>query len=101
MMRLGGHVTIFSHFPALSIKRLTSSESTRSLDRVGKILTARDFPHGAGWEILSKLAKLGNTGKYLMKYTKICYCFFFNVLKVSNLYYVTVHFKNWYIKCIT
>ena len=43
------------------------------------------------WEIL------GNT----LKYTKICYCFFLNVLKVSKLYYVTVYFKNWYIKCIT
>ena len=30
MKRLGGHVTIFSQFPAQSIKRLTSSESTRS-----------------------------------------------------------------------
>ena len=30
MTRLGGHVTIFSHFPALSLKLLTSSESTRS-----------------------------------------------------------------------
>ena len=52
-----------------------------------------------GWEILSKLAKLGNIGKYLLKYTKIRYnCFlFFNVLKVSKLYYVTVYFKNWYI----
>ena len=32
MTRLGDHVTIFSHFPALSIKRLTSSESTRSME---------------------------------------------------------------------
>ena len=30
MTLLGGHVTIFSHFPAQSLKRLTSSESTRS-----------------------------------------------------------------------
>ena len=40
--------------------------------RVGKILTARDFPGGKsrdfpGWEIPSKFGKLGNTGKYLIK----------------------------------
>ena len=41
-------------------------------NRVGKILTARDFPCGKsrdfpGWEIPSKFGKLGNTGKYLIK----------------------------------
>ena len=40
--------------------------------RVGKILTARDFPCGKsrdflGWEIPSKFGKLGNTGQYLIK----------------------------------
>ena len=32
MTRLGGHVIIFSHFPAQSLKRLTSSESTGSME---------------------------------------------------------------------
>ena len=43
-------------------------KNSGGVSRVGKILTAWDFPHGKsryfpGWEILSKLAKLGNTGK--------------------------------------
>ena len=35
MTLLGGHVTIFSQFPAQSLKRLTSSESTRSMEVPG------------------------------------------------------------------
>ena len=40
MTLLGGHVTIFSHFPAQSLKRLGSSESTgsREVPRVSSFL---------------------------------------------------------------
>ena len=69
------------------------------LFRVGKILTARDFPCGKsrdfpGWELPSKFVKLGNTGKYFIK--KIYNIFFFckkNVFKLNSFYYVAVPFK--------
>ena len=56
--------------------------------RVGKILTARDFPCGKsrdfpGWEIPTKFGKSGNTGKYFIK--KIYYIFcvvFFSVKRM-------------------
>ena len=72
------------------------------ISRVGKILTARDFPCGKsrdfpGWEIPSKFGKLGNTGKYFIKniYYIFCVCFFCkkNVFKLYSFYYVTVPFK--------
>ena len=59
--------------------------------RVGKILTARDFPCGKswdfpGWEIHPKLEKLGNTitGKYFIK--KIYYIFSFIFFSLKRIF---------------